>query len=715
MMSSAQPAAHRLSHETSPYLLSHAHNPVPWYPWGEAAWQAAQQRDCPVLLSVGYAACHWCHVMERESFVDPDIAALLSADFVAIKVDREERPDIDAVYMAATQALNHGRGGWPMTLLLTPAKRPFFAGTYLPPDDRDGVMGFASLLRRAADLWRTARPDIEAQADAITKAVAQAHTMETSGAAHSLLSPTAPVAMRPAAQQAVDATAAVVSNLAASFDQQHGGFGPAPKFLATTQLRLLTRAGWQDGDRVAQHLVSHTLWHMTRGSLYDVIGGGFSRYSVDAAFRVPHFEKMLYDNALMVPTLLDAYSASGNPAWRRAAIDTLAFVGRNMRTADGAFVTAIDADSEGEEGRFYTWPFAEAQAALRAKMPHADAVAWLTALGITTAGNFEHGRNVVFAACSRDEQGQPRADGTSVPWDVVRRLLADARNTRVRPLTDDKVLLGHNGLMIGALAHAARVLGDARYLQWAEQATAFVWQHLRRPDQKMWRTWRAGRAQVLGMLEDYAYLADGLLAAYEAGASDEMLERAATLADTMLVSFAGGAAGALYDSDVAQPVPLFRPREGHDSATPSPNAVAMGMLWRLSVHTGDAAYAEAAERIFAAWQPEARSRPAPYSALWAARRDASAPRRELTWIGDGPPHDSALWRAGAAVYGPELVRAHGHPQRIPRRAWPLLRERLALPQAHKAGGVAFVCTGSSCQAPVTDAHTLRAHLNAPSV
>ena len=708
------PARNRLVHETSPYLLQHADNPVDWYPWGEEAFALARREARPILLSVGYAACHWCHVMERESFASAEVAAVLNAHYVCIKVDREERPDVDAVYMAATQAMNAGRGGWPMTVLLTPELQPFFAGTYLPPHDRGGALGFLTLLRHVAELWRTAPERLREDAASLTTFVQKHH-----GAA------AAPDA-DPASgwvQAAVDNACTAAS---ADFDATFGGFGAPPKFLATPTLRLLLRRGYVDNDSPLRPLVTRTLHGMARGGLWDWLAGGFSRYSTDAAWLVPHFEKMAYDNASMAQLLLEAHQATGDARWGSLAAQTLQFVARELTRPEGAFASAIDADSEGEEGRFYTWGHDEVRAVLRQAAGDAatdgDATdawvnAWSAALGVREEGNWEAGRNVLHAAhglAALDaRQTLPTTDVaapacTAAPgWPAVRAALHAARARRVRPVTDDKVLAGHNGLLIEAFARGAAVLGDAAHLTRAQAAADFVWAQLWRPD-GLRRSWRDGCAKPRGMLEDYAYLARGLIALYEAGAPATYFERACRLADRVDPSFADPQSGALYDSPDGERNLLFRPRTERDGASPSPAATMVWVWRRLAWHRGGEADAALAERTVRAMQAGARRHPEAHVTLLANCLDDGRPAAQLAWLGAGEPLASPLWRAAHAVFLPHVVFAHGRAvagDAAPpaEDASPLLAGR---PAPAGGGDAVYVCAGGRCSPPLTSLDVL---------
>ncbi|HVZ35417.1 MAG TPA: thioredoxin domain-containing protein, partial [Polyangiaceae bacterium] len=570
----------RLAQETSPYLLQHAHNPVDWYPWGPEALERARREDKPILLSVGYAACHWCHVMERECFEDVGIAALMNASFVCVKVDREERPDIDDIYMAATLALN-GHGGWPMTVFLTPQQEPFFAGTYFPPESRGGLIGFRTLLGRIAELWRNERSKLASQAAQLTGHL-RAHV---NGGAPSKIAP-----------EVVDAA---IEELSESFDTTFGGFGTAPKFPPCAALSLLLRVHRRTGERALLEMVQKTLDGMKNGGIYDQLGGGFARYSTDERWLVPHFEKMLYDNAQLASVYLEAYQVTGSSEYQRIARETLDYVMREMQAPDGGYYSSTDADSEGEEGKFFVFTPAEIHSLLEPRIAHL----FCSYYDITPMGNWE-GRSILntprpFEAIA-GAAGMTVADARGL-LEVARQRMYEARRTRVAPLLDDKILTSWNGLMIGAMAEGARVLGDERYYHSAERAARFVLSTLRRPDGGLYRTARGGRAQLDAYLEDYAFLADGLISLYEAAGRaetdadpTEWLFAARILIERLTLDF-GSDDGSFHSTAHAHEALLLRPKEGHDGALPSANAVAARALARLGSHFGRSDWLELAE------------------------------------------------------------------------------------------------------------------------
>ncbi len=577
----------RLAHEKSPYLLQHAHNPVDWFPWGPEAWEKARAENKPVFLSVGYSACHWCHVMERESFEVESTAELLNAHFVCVKVDREERPDVDEIYMTAVQMLT-GHGGWPMSVFLTPDGLPFYGGTYFPPESRGGRISFPSLLTQLADAWQNRRGEVEEVAQNIAGDLQTAVQQKP-----------APVASGGAldAQSLLDAA---VADMATRFDAQNGGFGGAPKFPPHHALRLLTRAA-RDGSAEAARMLTVTLDKMALGGIYDHIGGGFHRYSTDAVWLLPHFEKMLYDNALLARVYADAFDATGNGAYMRIALETCDWVLRDMtEPANGGFHAALDADSEGVEGKFYVWTPAEVAAVLGAS----KAQAFCAAYHIVSGGNFcdeatghQSGESIPYLAIGAASP-VTLPDVLEPHLSVSRARLCVARNKRVWPGKDDKVITAWNGLMIGALAFCAKTFDEPHYYDAARRAADFCLTTLRDSDGRLLRRWAKGDAGLPGFLEDYAYLADGLLDLYDATGEEKWQEAARELADILLTDFHDTENGGFFTTRqtgggeklIAQAKDLF------DGATPSANGVAVRILVRLGELPNGETYQAAARQ-----------------------------------------------------------------------------------------------------------------------
>ena len=551
--------ANRLAQSTSPYLLQHAHNPVDWYPWGEEALAKACREDKPIFLSIGYSACHWCHVMERESFEHEAIARLLNDFFVPIKVDREERPDLDEIYMDAVQALT-GRGGWPMSVWLQPDLKPFYGGTYFPRHARQGMPGFEALLSRIAELWQERREDLAGDAAELTQTLIRRAK-----------------AAPKTARLEVAQVATTLQQLRADFDPRWGGFGGAPKFPAHLAVDVILRRGTK-GD---QAMVERTLDAMWEGGMYDHLGGGFARYSVDERWLVPHFEKMLYDNAQLASTYLRAFQATGNPRYAAVARGTLDYLLGDLQDPLGGFHSSEDADSEGEEGKFYVFSPAEIEAVLGP----GDAALFCEAFGITKQGNFEHGKSVLHRFSSPDlpqQLGLLREAAETKLSDLSARVLA-ARSLRVRPGKDDKVLASWNGLALSALALGYQVLGDDRYLEAATTCSEFLHTQLWRGDTLL-RVYRAGSAHIPGFLEDYGAVADGLVDLYEAGFDVRWLRWAEALAEGLLARFEDEGEGGFFFTEAGQPDLLMRAKGGWDGALPSGTTLACRALLRLARH-----------------------------------------------------------------------------------------------------------------------------------
>ena len=573
----------RLIHETSPYLLQHARNPVDWYPWGDEAFAKAGKEGKPIFLSVGYSTCHWCHVMERESFERDDVAAILNAHFVAIKVDREERPDLDEIYMTATQLFT-GRGGWPNSVWLTPDGRPWFAGTYFPREDFGGRPGLKSVLTQLGELWAARRDVVEAQADRIAdamKQVASARQVEPTGELGRALVERA------------------VAELRAQFDDEHGGFGGAPKFPPHAALDLLLLVHRLTGDESALHMATRTLDAMARGGIHDHVGGGFHRYATDARWLVPHFEKMLSDNAQLARAYVDGWRAKRNDEYRDVAIGIYDWVLREMTSSEGAFYSAYDADSEGVEGKFYVWRRDETLDVLGNR----DGELFCRVYGVEPRGNFADeatgrrtGPNILHLPKSLDEAA--RDEGVALD-ELTRRMraararLLEARVKRVWPHLDDKVLTSWNGLMIGALAHGGRHLDEPRYVEAAERAAAFILTTMRK-DGRLLCTYRSGEAKLNAYLDDYAFLADGLLDLYEATGKARYLDEARALVDALIRHYHDASGGGFcFTSDDHEEL-LLRSKDAYDRALPSGNGVAARVLVRLGTTTGEQRYLDLA-------------------------------------------------------------------------------------------------------------------------
>jgi uncharacterized protein len=669
----------RLAQATSPYLLQHAHNPVDWYPWGEEALSRAQAENKPILLSIGYSACHWCHVMERESFENDAIAALMNASFVCVKVDREERPDLDDIYMAATLAMNQGQGGWPMTVFLTPDQEPFFAGTYFPPEDRYGRPGFPSLLKRIAELWETDPAGLRGQARQLVQFL-----QDNSRPAPGLTVGEAEIKKG-------------LEQLARDFDPRWGGFSGAPKFPPSAALSLLLRGHRRYGDEQALAMVRKTLDAMAHGGMYDHVGGGFSRYSVDERWLVPHFEKMLYDNAQLARVYLEGFQVTREPFYQRIAGEILDYVLREMHSPEGGFYSATDADSEGVEGKFFVWTPAQVRAAVG---DDEEARRFCAYYDITEAGNWE-GHNIPHTPSSLVDV----AALLGIAPDELERSLAAARPkvykarlSRVKPGLDDKVLTAWNGLLIGTLAEAYRVLGDPRYLHAAEKAAQFLLGTLRTAEGRLLRTFRAGQAHIPAVLEDYAYLTYALVDLYEASGTVHFLHEATTLAERMHADFVSEDGGFFSTARDHEPL-IVRHREGHDGAVPSANAMAALALARLSYHLDRADFREDAVRAIRAYGRAVQRQPRAFATtLFAVDLLLEGPV-ELALVGTpGTPDFDALWRELGIRYLPNRILALHDPASGEAAPGPLLQGK------ELVGGRAalYVCRNFACQRPVTD-------------
>lgn len=653
----------RLAASTSPYLQQHADNPVDWWEWGPAAFDEAQRRDVPVLVSIGYSACHWCHVMAHESFEDPEVAAMVNAGFVSIKVDREERPDVDSVYMAATTALT-GHGGWPMTVFVDHDGRPFFAGTYYPPLPRHGLPSFAQVLAAVSDTWSQRRGDVLAAADRITRALA-GRTVEVD-------SNQGP----PTAQDLQLA----VTTLSSQFDATHGGFGSAPKFPPSMSLEFLLRHAARAGDYEALTMVEITCTAMARGGIYDQLAGGFARYAVDPTWTVPHFEKMLYDNALLLSVYLHWWRMTRHPLAERIVRETAEFCLRELRTPEGGFASALDADSDGAEGVFYVWTPQQLQEALG----DADAAWAADLLAVTAEGTFEHGSSVLTLLRDPDDPAR---------WQRVRSELLASRERRTRPARDDKVVAAWNGLMIGALAEAGRIFDEPDWVRAAEAAADLLLAvHL---DDRLLRTSRDGRPGTsAAVLEDYANVAAGFMTLHSVTGGAEWLHLAGGLLDTVLVHFADEAGGFFDTPDDGDPL-AWRPRDPADAATPSGWLAAAQALLTYAAHTGSARHRVAAERALAVVTALVTSPRAVGWGLAAAEALLDGPR-EVAVVGPATdPRTRHLHRVALAAHAPGLVVAVGDPGEPP--ASPLLADRPLL----DGEPAAYVCRGFTCQAPTS--------------
>jgi uncharacterized protein YyaL (SSP411 family) len=644
--------ANRLSEETSPYLLQHKDNPVDWYPWGEEALTRARDQQKPLLVSIGYSACHWCHVMEHESFEDPEVAAVMNEHFVPVKVDREERPDVDAIYMDAVQAMT-GHGGWPLNAFLTPDGVPFYAGTYFPPEPRHGMPSWRMVLEGVARAWDSERDQIIDGAERIVgrlQATAQ------------LQAPDAEI--DPAS---LDAAAGALKR---GYDAEHGGWGGAPKFPAASAIEFLLRRG-------ERQMALHTLRRMACGGIYDQVGGGFARYSVDERWIVPHFEKMLYDNALLARAYLHAFQVSGEPFFERVCRETLDWALRELRQDEGGFASALDADSEGVEGKFYVWRLEEVRDALG---PLADAA--IEHFGMTEAGNFEGANIPVRASADPERLGEIKAG------------LLEAREHRVRPGLDDKRLTAWNALMISALADAGAVLGEPRYRDAAIAAAEFVLRDLR-SDGRLLRSYNHGTAHLNAYLEDHAFLLEALLTLYEATFEPRWFGEARALADTILERFADPERGGFFSTATDHEALIARRKDIDDQPIPAGSSAAAFGLLRLARLTGEAGYEDAALGHIRLLHVIAPEHAAGFGHLLQAIDFLLAAVREIALVGDDR---APLERVVREAFRPHVVLAGG-----PVDGVPLLEGR----EPVEGRAAAYVCERFACRRPVTEPDELR--------
>lgn len=658
-----------LANETSPYLLQHRDNPVDWRPWGPAALAEARERDVPLLVSIGYSACHWCHVMERESFEDAEIAAVMNREFVCVKVDREERPDVDAIYMDAVQAMT-GHGGWPLNAFTTPDQVPFYAGTYFPPEARHGLPSWRQVLEAIAEAWRDRREQIVAQSEAIVERLSTAARLRPSGA---MVDP--------------GILDDAVATLRTSADGVHGGFGGAPKFPQPSAIELLLRQG-------EQTVALDALRAMADGGIHDQAGGGFARYTVDAAWVVPHFEKMLYDNALLARAYLHGWQVSGDAELRGVVEATLDWLLREMRGPEGGFYSAWDADSEGVEGKFYVWTPEQLRAALGDERLYEVAREWY---GVSEAGNFE-GSNILVRA-------RPGIPAPAELPEIRARLLA-ARSRRVPPGLDDKRLTSWNALAISALAEAGGALERDDWLDAARAAADFLLRELRDDDGRLKRSWKDGRATLAGYLEDHAYLTGALLDLYEATFEERWFVAARELADTTIEHFSDPENGGFFMTADDHEQLVTRRKDLEDSPIPSGNSAAAVALLRLARLTGEASYEAAADGVIALLHPLAANHPQAFANLLAAIDLQQGEVHEVAIV--GPPESAApLLRTVRAGYHPRVVLAGAvGSSPIERSAVPLLEGRRAL----DGRAAAYVCERFACRTPVTSSGELVALL-----
>jgi uncharacterized protein YyaL (SSP411 family) len=654
----------RLAKETSPYLQQHAANPVDWYPWGPEALERARREDKPILLSVGYSACHWCHVMAHESFEDPAVAAVMNRLFVNVKVDREERPDLDQIYQSAQQMLSQRTGGWPLTMFLSPDGAPFFGGTYFPKESRYGLPGFPDLCERIAGIWQEKRADIASQNQEVLRAFSR--TLPQGGVARAELS--------------AEPVRAMLETLRSNFDARRGGFGGAPKFPHPTDLELCLRKGEAE-------MAHTTLTRMCEGGIYDQLGGGFSRYSVDAHWMIPHFEKMLYDNGPLLALLADAWLVTGDALYERCAAETAGWIIREMQSPEGGYYSSLDADSEHEEGKFYVWSREEVQSLLT----NDEYLAFSSRYGLDHPPNFESAHWHLYVS-------RALAPGSEKLIEEARRKLFTIREKRIRPGRDEKALVSWNALAIRGMARAGRVFGRPAWIESARRAVAFIREKMWR-DERLFATYKDGRAHLNAYLDDYAFLLAALLELMQADFDAGDLEFCESLAEVLLEQFEDPEGGGFFFTARDHERLIHRPKPGHDNATPSGNAIAAWALGRLAALTGEQRYAQAAERVLGLFYPAMANYPAGFGSMAIALDEFLEPPKVLVLRGKAAP--LAEWRAALAreylpdttlLAIPEGTKGLPAPLDKPVRAEPVN---------------GWLCRGVTCLPPIADLVNLK--------
>jgi uncharacterized protein len=661
----------RLARETSPYLLQHAANPVDWFPWSDEALEAAKTKDRPIFLSIGYSACHWCHVMERESFQDPATAALLNEHFIAIKVDREERPDLDAIYMDAVQAMT-GQGGWPLSAFLTPDGRAFFAGTYFPKEPGHGLPSFRQVLEGIATAWRERRGDVESQGQRVLETIGRASALEGSS--------------EPFGDEIIEEAFATLQR---SFDDRWGGFGGAPKFPQPMTLEFLARMAVRNQSG-ALAMLTTTLDRMASGGVYDHVGGGFHRYSTDARWHVPHFEKMLYDNAQLAQLYTRAWLLTRNDRYRRVAVETLGYLLREMRQPDGGFSSSQDADSEGVEGKAFTWSWEE--------LVHLVGEETARAFGATSEGNWE-GTNVLWLPDGREPEGIDLA--------AARARLCEARELRIRPATDDKVLTAWNAMTIKALAEAGQAFDDARYIDAAESGARFLVENLRSAEGRLLRSWRGGVQGRPGFCDDHALLASALLSLHAATGDPRWFGEARVLANALMDLFFDAERGGFFQTGSDEIPLVVRPKELYDNAVPSGNSSAADLLLRMALLTGRDELEQAGVSAIGLLRDVLGRAPTGFGHALCALDLHRGPSLEVAIVGDpdAPGTRALLEEVLRERFLPNVVVAVAPPGVVP-EGLTLLEDRPQL----EGKPTAYVCERFTCKLPVTDPEGLRRQL-----
>jgi uncharacterized protein YyaL (SSP411 family) len=682
-MQSPKKFTNNLIKETSPYLLQHAHNPVEWFAWGEEAFAKAKAEDKPVLVSIGYSACHWCHVMEHESFEDEETARIMNEHFVNIKVDMEERPDVDRIYMDFVQ-LTTGRGGWPLNVFLTPDKLPFFGGTYFPPDRRYNMPSFQQVLLSIDEAWRTKRDELLHSANDVLGEMRRIGIAEFS-----------PIGLN------LDQLDSAFVSFTRSFDHTNGGFGGAPKFPSSMALEFLLRYYKRTKDETALEIVKKTCDKMAHGGIYDQLGGGFHRYAVDAVWLVPHFEKMLYDNAQLIRIYLHLFQATKDEFYKRIAVETLEYVKREMTDAQGGFYSTQDADSEGVEGKFFVWTPAEIEEILGAE----DAQIFNFYYDVSEEGNFEEKNilNVNYTISATATALKISEERLTEVLERGRKMLFEEREKRIKPFRDEKILTAWNGLMLAAFAEASAILDNQDYLEIAKRNADFILENLQK-DGYLLRTWKDGQAKLNAYLEDYADFADGLTELYQASGETKYLQEAKRLTDLMITEFWDAEAGAFYFTANNHEELLIRTKDYYDNATPSGNSAAADVLLKLAKLAGEEKYEKFAVTVLRLVAPQIRRYPQAFGRVLSTLEFYLNPTREIVIIGEkGNGLEREVWRE----FLPEKVVVLSENAEKDAESIPLLRERKMI----EGKPTAYVCEDFVCQKPVTAVADLKAQLS----
>ncbi|MFQ5917336.1 MAG: thioredoxin domain-containing protein [Candidatus Binatia bacterium] len=672
-----------LIHETSPYLLQHAHNPVEWYPWGEEAFQRAKKESKPILLSIGYSACHWCHVMEQESFENEEIATLMNEHFVNIKVDREERPDLDEIYMNAVQMIT-GRGGWPMTVFITPEGKPFFGGTYFPPEDRHGVPGFPRVLKAGAQAYRERPQDVERSVRQILEGLDRLGKLKESG--------------RPFAREGTDHAAELLSR---SYDPEHGGLGRAPKFPNVGVLELFLRTYRRSGNERFLEMVTHSLTRMAEGGIYDHLGGGFHRYSVDEKWLVPHFEKMLYDNAQLIRIYVDVFRITKDPFFKQVVEQTLDHLLREMFHPQGGFYSTQDADSEGVEGKFFVWSRNEVMGILGEEVGEI----FCRIYDVSDLGNFE-GHNILHPILTLEQSAKYFKRGADEIASVITQAkakLLKEREKRVKPFRDDKILTSWNGLMLSGLADAYEITGAPRYREVAEQTVEFIFTEMFR-EGTLYHTYRDGQAKLRCFLDDYAFLIAGLLDLYEATLERALLERAVQLAEVMILEFWDDIDGAFFYTGKSHEELISRSKPAFDGSIPSGNSAATQVLLRLFHYSGKEDYLRRAEKVLRLYYDAVEKQPFGSTSMIGALDYYLEKPKEIVLVGD--PDNQAtqeMLRKIHSIYLPNKTLQVVKPGEPLGKTSPLLEGKSQI----DGKPTAYVCQNFTCSPPVTEWDDLR--------